>query len=267
MMVVCPPGVRAGQLLEVATPHGDELQFPVPDGIQPGQSFPIQYMDGRQSEAVLQMPEGGIPENNPMDDSDIPVTTMLKPQRSSDPIHATVSQAPSKRKMSGYVEEKPKYAGLRKKPETVSFAFENLGLSVRSHDGKPLKVLKGVTGEIKARQLVAVMGPSGAGKTTFMVSALLPHGSLFVDGLTLDTFSRMYCPAVLTTGRQRGPSPLMAVKGKCWTTATKLVSQRLLSAVMSPRSIEFLTPSLCHFLHLNPNYQDSCRRTTLCTTT
>ncbi|KAI9349485.1 hypothetical protein DFJ73DRAFT_659752 [Zopfochytrium polystomum] len=46
----------------------------------------------------------------------------------------------------------------------MEFRFEGLGLSLPG--GK--SVLAGVTGEIKSRRLTAIMGPSGAGKTTFM---------------------------------------------------------------------------------------------------
>ena len=60
------------------------------------------------------------------------------------------------------------------KTESISFRFNDLGLVVKGSDGQPLKVLQGVTGKIDACELVAVMGPSGAGKTTFMVSKQSP---------------------------------------------------------------------------------------------
>jgi ABC-type multidrug transport system fused ATPase/permease subunit len=169
MMVICPAGVSAGQMLQVQTPDGDDIEFPVPPGIQPGQSFPIQYMDGRQSEGRLRMGSGDI-------DEDPQEASRLLPQTSmqDDAIHATVServfqQSSTPRKKSGFALAEPRFAGLRAKEETISFTFDNLGLSVKTPDGGDLKVLKGVTGKIEARQLVAVMGPSGAGKTTFMV--------------------------------------------------------------------------------------------------
>ncbi|KAJ3212076.1 hypothetical protein HDU67_004082 [Dinochytrium kinnereticum] len=46
----------------------------------------------------------------------------------------------------------------------MDFKFEDLGLKLK--DGKV--VLRGVTGMIRSRRLTAIMGPSGAGKTTFM---------------------------------------------------------------------------------------------------
>ncbi|KAJ3407929.1 hypothetical protein CcCBS67573_g00435 [Chytriomyces confervae] len=46
----------------------------------------------------------------------------------------------------------------------MNYAFENLGL--RLPEGK--EILQGVSGRIQAGRMTAIMGPSGAGKTTFM---------------------------------------------------------------------------------------------------
>ncbi|TPX72646.1 hypothetical protein SpCBS45565_g00404 [Spizellomyces sp. 'palustris'] len=63
----------------------------------------------------------------------------------------------------------------------INFKFENLGLKLKG--GKT--VLDGVNGEIKAGRLTAIMGPSGAGKTTFM-NVLMgkvsrTHGKLHIN--------------------------------------------------------------------------------------
>ncbi|KAJ3177496.1 hypothetical protein HDU85_005863 [Gaertneriomyces sp. JEL0708] len=63
----------------------------------------------------------------------------------------------------------------------INFTFENLGLKIKG--GK--SVLQGVTGSIKAGRMTAIMGPSGAGKTTFM-NVLMgkvdrTHGKLFIN--------------------------------------------------------------------------------------
>jgi hypothetical protein len=55
---------------------------------------------------------------------------------------------------------------IKKKEFTINIQFENLGLELKSVPGK--KVLNGVTGELHAGRVTAVMGPSGAGKTTFL---------------------------------------------------------------------------------------------------
>lgn len=57
----------------------------------------------------------------------------------------------------------------RKKDFFIDFAFEDLGLEISKGSDK-IKVLAGVTGEIKHGRVTAVMGPSGAGKTTFLTT-------------------------------------------------------------------------------------------------
>eukprot|EP00004_Rigifila_ramosa_P017043 TRINITY_DN4105_c0_g1_i1.p1 TRINITY_DN4105_c0_g1~~TRINITY_DN4105_c0_g1_i1.p1 ORF type:complete len:1713 (+),score=349.96 TRINITY_DN4105_c0_g1_i1:412-5139(+) len=58
-------------------------------------------------------------------------------------------------------------ATLQPKSFTVEFQVENLGLKLKG-SGHP--VLQGVYGTIKASSVTAVMGPSGAGKTTFLTT-------------------------------------------------------------------------------------------------
>ncbi|KAJ3416423.1 hypothetical protein HDV05_001581 [Chytridiales sp. JEL 0842] len=65
----------------------------------------------------------------------------------------------------------------------IDFRFEDLGLSLP--DGR--SVLQGVTGTILSKKLTAIMGPSGAGKTTFM-NVLMgkvnrTRGKLLINGL------------------------------------------------------------------------------------
>eukprot|EP00927_Polykrikos_kofoidii_P044079 TRINITY_DN38144_c0_g1_i1.p1 TRINITY_DN38144_c0_g1~~TRINITY_DN38144_c0_g1_i1.p1 ORF type:complete len:857 (+),score=126.03 TRINITY_DN38144_c0_g1_i1:41-2611(+) len=77
-----------------------------------------------------------------------------------------------------------RFCGMRPKTSTISIKFEDLSLVL--HDGKT--VLKGVTGEFKAKTMVAIMGPSGAGKTTFMnvLCGKAPygkrHGKVLING-------------------------------------------------------------------------------------
>ncbi|KAJ3329639.1 hypothetical protein HDU76_007506 [Blyttiomyces sp. JEL0837] len=64
----------------------------------------------------------------------------------------------------------------------MNFKFEGLSLTLKG--GK--KVLEGVTGEIKAKRMTAILGPSGAGKTTFMnvLMGKVPRtgGKLYING-------------------------------------------------------------------------------------
>jgi len=71
---------------------------------------------------------------------------------------------------------KYQFRGIRPPKATVNLAFHELGLTL--HSGK--KVLNGVTGEFKAGRMCAIMGPSGAGKTTFMnvLSARATYGKM-----------------------------------------------------------------------------------------
>jgi ABC-type multidrug transport system ATPase subunit len=54
---------------------------------------------------------------------------------------------------------------MRSTQNAVTLEFEELGLTLKT-DGRSL--LKGVTGKFQAGHMAAIMGPSGAGKTTFM---------------------------------------------------------------------------------------------------
>ncbi|KAJ3158449.1 hypothetical protein HDU86_002918 [Geranomyces michiganensis] len=67
----------------------------------------------------------------------------------------------------------------------LHFRYENLGLEIKAR-GMTKTVLKDVSGEIVPGRMTAIMGPSGAGKTTFM-SVLMGKvarttGSLFING-------------------------------------------------------------------------------------
>ncbi|KAJ3451100.1 abc transporter g family member [Anaeramoeba flamelloides] len=69
----------------------------------------------------------------------------------------------------------------------LDFRFENLGLRIKGRSGKI--VLKGVTGQIRHGRVTAIMGPSGAGKTTFLntlcgkASYGIPSGLVEINGV------------------------------------------------------------------------------------
>ncbi|XP_028413508.1 ABC transporter G family member 28-like [Dendronephthya gigantea] len=55
---------------------------------------------------------------------------------------------------------------IERKSYTIDISFKNLGLTLKGGDQKV--VLQGVTGHVRSGEVTAVMGPSGAGKTTFL---------------------------------------------------------------------------------------------------
>jgi len=66
--------------------------------------------------------------------------------------------------MPSFKVEKYQFRGMQQKGEEVNITFQDLSLELPSG----VRVLQGVTGEFKAGRMCAIMGPSGAGKTTFM---------------------------------------------------------------------------------------------------
>ncbi|KAJ3127909.1 hypothetical protein HK098_005550 [Nowakowskiella sp. JEL0407] len=71
--------------------------------------------------------------------------------------------------------------GFKNYKLSIGFKFEELGLKLKNGT----RILSGVTGEIGAGKMTAIMGPSGAGKTTFMNvlmgKVLRSSGKLFVN--------------------------------------------------------------------------------------
>ncbi|KAJ3033261.1 hypothetical protein HDV00_006551 [Rhizophlyctis rosea] len=73
----------------------------------------------------------------------------------------------------------------KNRPMRVNFKFKDLGLKLGKKAGGK-EILKGVSGEIRSGRSTAIMGPSGAGKTTFM-NVLMGKvnrtaGTLFING-------------------------------------------------------------------------------------
>ena len=68
--------------------------------------------------------------------------------------------------------------------QTFDFKFEGLGLTLSNG----ITIMKGVNGQIKHGKVTAVMGPSGAGKTTFLNllsgKAAKTHGDIFIKSTT-----------------------------------------------------------------------------------
>ncbi|KAJ3069575.1 hypothetical protein HDU98_007367 [Podochytrium sp. JEL0797] len=76
---------------------------------------------------------------------------------------------------------------FRNRELRMNFRFESLSLQLKT--GKT--ILQGVTGEIRSKRMTAIIGPSGAGKTTFM-NVLMGKvsrtgGELFINGQRAET--------------------------------------------------------------------------------
>jgi len=85
-------------------------------------------------------------------------------------------------------------AEIEPKEYTIDIAFSSLSLTLKS--GNKKVVLSGVTGAVMSGEVTAVMGPSGAGKTTFL-NALSGKayygdigGKLMVNGEEVDSLSK-----------------------------------------------------------------------------
>jgi len=93
--------------------------------------------------------------------------------------------------MPSFKVQKYQFRGMQAKAGTADIEFKELGLELAG--GK--RVLQGVTGEFKAGRMCAVMGPSGAGKTTFMNTLCgkatygKMTGSIRVNGVETDISS------------------------------------------------------------------------------
>ena len=58
-----------------------------------------------------------------------------------------------------------RFRGMHLKMSSIHIGFDNVGVKLKSN-GKC--ILEGVSGEFQPKRVAAIMGPSGAGKTTFM---------------------------------------------------------------------------------------------------
>lgn len=81
--------------------------------------------------------------------------------------------------------DRHQFRGLSRKSSSITLGFKDLGLEIPGHG----KVLSGVSGEFKAGRMTIILGPSGAGKTTFMNVLCgkahygTPFGKVLVNGV------------------------------------------------------------------------------------
>jgi ABC-type multidrug transport system ATPase subunit/uncharacterized membrane protein HdeD (DUF308 family) len=77
------------------------------------------------------------------------------------------------------------FRGLTRKSASITLGFDNVGLEIPGHG----KVLDSVSGEFRAGRMTIILGPSGAGKTTFMnvLAGKATYGKMcgkvFVNGI------------------------------------------------------------------------------------
>jgi len=90
--------------------------------------------------------------------------------------------------MPSFKVQKYQFRGMQAKAGTADIEFKDLSLALRNGT----YVLQGVSGEFQAGRLCAIMGPSGAGKTTFMnvlcgkATYGKMGGQIFVNGKEAD---------------------------------------------------------------------------------
>ncbi|KAJ3100293.1 hypothetical protein HDU96_010381, partial [Phlyctochytrium bullatum] len=119
-------------------------------------------------------------------------------------------------------------AGMGGREATMEFSFSRLGLTLPS--GKI--VLEGVSGQIHSGRMTAIMGPSGAGKTTFMnvLMGKVPGitGELKINGVVeeMGRFKRLigYVPQDDVMLQELTVREVIAHSGRCrlprsWTSA------------------------------------------------
>lgn len=90
---------------------------------------------------------------------------------------------------TGLLEEAGRTSRIAQSANPFDVSFEGLGLTIR-YKGRPRVLLEGVSGTFRRGRLCAVMGPSGAGKTTFITVLLnkvrRTSGRVFVNGKQRD---------------------------------------------------------------------------------
>lgn len=85
--------------------------------------------------------------------------------------------------LTGVIERASLY-GIQTRPK-IEVSFKDLSLALK---GNEKKILRNVTGQLMPGRIAAVMGPSGAGKTTFLnalagkATACVVTGSVFING-------------------------------------------------------------------------------------
>ena len=117
------------------------------------------------------------------------------------PVAAAGRRVASMEETVEVVVEKPSPAAAPKTSQGGALRFSGIGFSVAAKDGRK-QLLEGVTAEVKPGEVLAIMGPSGAGKTVLMNALTfnspdsgLVEGQIALGDSALDevTFTRECC--------------------------------------------------------------------------
>lgn len=122
----------------------------------------------------------------PFSDAVSAVATMVNLSKDKMAVVKETGFVPANR---GAEEPSDALAPVRLAGEPVDITFNNISCSVMA-DGKEKEIMKGVSGVFKAGSLSAVMGPSGAGKTTLFSVLLgklkIKSGSVSINNKNAD---------------------------------------------------------------------------------
>ena len=90
---------------------------------------------------------------------------------------------------------------------TELFEVRDLKIQARKEDGTPIPIVKGVSFDVKAGEVVALIGESGSGKTTISLSSLaycrpgleFSGGEARLHGRTFCPWTRLMCVTCAVT--------------------------------------------------------------------
>ncbi|CAJ1329183.1 unnamed protein product [Effrenium voratum] len=139
-----------------------------------------------------------------------------------------------------------RFRGMRLKMSSIHVGFENVGVKLKS---KGKCILEGVTGEFIPKTMAAVMGPSGAGKTTFMNAIC---GRAYYGTVTGEVLINGQKSSIAEIKQLRGFVPQDDIVHEHLTVREQLYySARLRNSEdASPQAIELIVEDVLNVMHL-----------------